>query len=83
MFYVCYAFGMTFLTCELGQRMSNAFEEIHDVIGHFHWYLFPDEIKRMLPMILMNLQEPVELKCFGSFSCCRDSFKKVKFYFMS
>ena len=77
-FYACYAFGMVFMICELGQRISNAFEEIDDVIAQFNWYLFSDELKRMLPIILMNTQAPVVFECFGSISCSREAFKKVR-----
>ena len=76
-FYICYAFGTIFLACELGQRISNAFEEIENVTGQCDWYLFPDEVKRMLPTILINVQHPVKLQCFGSFACCRNAFKMV------
>lgn len=77
MFYACYAFGIAFLPCEVGQRISSAFEEIEDVTGQYRWYSFPNDVQRMLPMILINFQESVELECFGSFSCCREAFKKV------
>ena len=77
MFYACYATGLAFLTCEFLQRISDAFEEIEDVTVQCDWYLFPDKIKRMLPTILINAQQPVEMKLFGNFSCNRDAFKKV------
>lgn len=65
------------MSCEIGQRMSNAFEEIGEVTAQYRWYAFPKQIKRMLPTILINLQVPVELPIFGSFSCGRDTFKGV------
>lgn len=77
-FYAIDAVGIIFAACEIGQRMCNAFEEIEDITGQYCWYLFPYEIKKILPMILMNLQEPVELQIFGSFCCDRDAFKKVR-----
>lgn len=66
-----------FITCELCQRISNEFDEINDMIGQFHWYCFPIEINRMLPMILMSTQQTVVFECFGSITCNRETFKKV------
>lgn len=66
-----------FVMCELGQRVSNAFEEILDEFDKFNWHKFPLEISRSLPMILAAAQEPVELEMFASISCCREVLKKV------
>lgn len=49
------------------------------VTGQYRWYLFSNEVKQMLPMMLINLQQPIQIQCFGSLSCCRDAFKKVKY----
>lgn len=46
-------------------------------MGQFKWYLFPLEIKQILPIVLMNAQQPVNLKCIGSIPCDRETFKKV------
>lgn len=66
-----------FVTCELGQRGSNAFEEILDEFDKFNWYKFPLEISRSLPMILAVAQMPVALEVFASIACCRDVLKTV------
>lgn len=77
MVYAVYAFGIIFLTCELGQRLTNAFEQIQDEIKKFEWYLFSSEIQQMLPTILIVSQQSIELECFGSISGLRETFKKV------
>lgn len=77
-FYASYAVGLIFVACELGQRISDAFEEICDMIEKFNWYSFPDELKTNLTTILIVAQQPVEIECFGSIACSRFSFKKVK-----
>lgn len=64
-------------SCEFGQQFSDAFEEVNDKIEAFDWYLFPSELQRMLPMIMVVAQQPVELKCFGSISAVREISKKV------
>lgn len=79
MSYVLYAFGMIFLVCELCTRASDAFEEINDMIGTFDWYLFPDNINRLLPTIIILAQQSVMIDCFGSLGCNRDGFKRVSF----
>lgn len=75
--YACYAFGVILIICELGQRMSDAIEGIWDTIDDFDWYSFPHDIQRFLPYLLIAAQRPVVLKCFGSTSGSRNTFKKV------
>lgn len=79
-FYAIYAFGVVFTVCELFQRLTDGFDEINDVIDQLKWYQFPDEIQKMLPTLLIIVQKPVVIKCFGSISCCRETFKEVSFY---
>lgn len=75
--YACYAFGVVLIICELGQRLTNAFDVIGDTIGDFNWYLFPFDIKKLLPNLLMAAQQRVVLECFGSISGTRETFKYV------
>lgn len=63
--------------CEIGQGASDRWNEVNVTIGQFHWYLFPNELKRILPTIIAIAQQPVELECFASFSLSREVFKKV------
>lgn len=71
-------FGLAtvFLTCDLGQRNSDKWNEINLKIEQFSWYLFPKELKQILPMIIAAAKQPIDLECFGSFSLSRE-FKKV------
>lgn len=71
--------GLVFIACEAGEQMSNAFSEIEIVIFQFNWYLFPPEIKVMLPTIIMHSQKPFKLNGFGSYSYNRNVFTKVSF----
>lgn len=66
-----------FLVCEFGQRISIAYSTIDDVFGRFNWYLFPTEVQRILPIAILYVQQPVEIRFFGSFSCNREHFKNV------
>lgn len=76
-FYAGTGFGGLFVACELSQRMSNGFDEINDEADQLNWHQFPVEIQKLLPTIMANVQQPVEIECFGSISCCRMVFIKV------
>lgn len=75
--FACAAFGLLFFTCEVGQRFSDEFDDICDVIEQFNWYAFPAQVQRMLPIIILAAQQPVAVECFGSIMCLRDTFKSV------
>lgn len=75
--YLYMSFGLVFTSCELCERVSDAFEEICDVIDQLDWYKYPSDIKQILPMIILNAQAPINIECFGSISCSRLVFKKV------
>lgn len=73
-----WSIGLAFFACELGQRITNAFADIDEVLLiELNWYSLPFPTKKMLPIIMSNTQRIVELKCFGSIVCGRDVFKKV------
>lgn len=74
---VAYAFGLLCVACELGERFRNLFDEIAVTIEQFKWYSFPFGMQRILPIIILNAQEPVAIACFGSILCDRKSFKFV------
>lgn len=70
-------FGRLFVACELGQQISNTFSQIDDIFDQFNWYLFPSEVQRILPTAILYVQQPIEVRFFGSFSSDRDQFKRV------
>lgn len=65
-------FTLLFVACELSHRMTCAFDTVNVYIEQLNWYLFPIEVKRMLPMIIATA-----LECFGSISCTRGVLKSV------
>lgn len=81
LFYASYSFGPIFLACEVGQHLSDTAEGIDNMIEQFDWYLFPLQQQRMLCTILIDVQEPVVIACFGDVSCSRETFKKVNFVY--
>lgn len=54
-----------------------AFEDCNDMIVQFEWYLLPADTQQMLPIICHFSQQPVQIKCFGSKMCDRETFKYV------
>lgn len=72
-----YAFGVLFVSCEIGQRLNVAFEECSSLVDQFNWYKFPIKMQRMLPLILHFTQQPIYIKCFGSTAADRETFKYV------
>lgn len=68
---------MVFFASEIGDRISNAYEEIDDEMGQLDWYSLPPKIQIFLPTIIINTQQPMFIKCFGSATCSRETFKKV------
>lgn len=73
-----FAFTTVFIACELGEGMIEAFDEIDSTIDQLNWYLFPIEFQQILPMIIVNAQQLIEMECFGSIACTRDVFKNVR-----
>lgn len=76
-FFSCYAVCVVMALCELGQRMTDAFEVINDEFNKFDWYLLPPQIQRLLPIIIIATQQEVQLECFGSIACTRETFRGV------
>lgn len=77
---VLYAYGVMFTGCELCQQLNLAFDECCDVIDQFEWYLLPYKIQQKLPVIMHFAQQPVNINCFGSWACDRETFKCVSVY---
>lgn len=74
---VIWSFGITLFFCEFGERVRNEFEGLNDMIDELDWYLFPMEIQRMLPIIMIAAQKPVVIRGFGNIACVREVFRKV------
>lgn len=75
---IIYAFGVVFIASDLCQRVNLEFDECNQMIGQFEWYLFPAEIQRILPIIMNYTQQPVDIRCFGTAACDRETFKYVR-----
>lgn len=77
------AFATAFATCELGQQITNTCaSKIEDVFAQINWYLYPTEVKRILPTAILYIQQPIEIKFFGSLSCSREQYERVRIQFI-
>lgn len=76
-FSASYAFGSIFFVCELCQQVCDGFEGMNETMDQFCWPLYPIKIRRLLPIVIIFTQQPIEFRVFGSIACCRDSFKEV------
>lgn len=74
----CAAFLTLWIVCELGQRVTDIFASINGKFEEFAWYSYPKAMQRMLPTILITVQKPVDIKCFGSFAANREGYRKVR-----
>lgn len=80
-FNLVWTLALVFVPCEIGERVRSEFMTLNFTISQFDWHLFPDEIQKILPVIIINAQQPVLIEWFGSISCVREVFKKVcRFY---
>lgn len=71
------SFGLVFIYCELCGRISTNFDEIKWQISQLNWYLFPMNMHRILPIVMINAQQPVYMECFGSIPSDRSTFQRV------
>lgn len=76
-FYGGWVFGLVFVSCEVGQQLTNLFEKINDRFDQLSWYLFSMKVQRLLPAVMINIQEPIVFECFGMINGSRDQFSKV------
>lgn len=63
--------------CEYCERVRMTFDEINTMLDQLKWYLLPNQTQKMLSIILIVAQAPVEFRIFGSVSCNRKICKEV------
>lgn len=66
------------LFCELCQRITDHFDNIHGEIYQCDWYEFPMNVKRILPTILNGTQYSFVLSGIGNTEYSCEAFKKVR-----
>lgn len=66
-----------FLTCNFGELVTSAFEELDVPLYNLSWHLIPIEQQRYFILILNAIQKPVVIKGLFSLDCSRVTFKMV------
>lgn len=69
--------GLMFFSCEIGQQITNMYEDITERFEQLNWYIFPMKVQRIMPTAMINLNETVDIGCFGMMSGSRLQFQKV------
>lgn len=75
---IFWSFVQVFVICDACQRVTGHYDEI-DIYFQWDWYEFPKDVRRDLPLAIIGMHQPVELKGLGNIECTRDTFKKVTF----
>lgn len=65
------------ISCEMGERACAMFGAVDETMDTIDWYLYPIEIQRMLPAIMIATQKPIYVELFGSITASRETFGKV------
>lgn len=70
---------LIFIFCELGERVTQQFNEFNEQFCQCNWYLFPIEMQRMFIIVISNTQRPAIIEGYANIVCTRDAFKQVRF----
>ena len=76
---VFWTFALVFATCEFGQMVTQSFIEVDYSIVQLNWYLFPQEVQKILPILMASVQKPIQFSVFGSIKSGRETFKNVNY----
>lgn len=65
------------VVCEFGEQGCEMFSAVEYTFDEIDWYLYPIEMQRMLPKILIVVQKPIYVDLFGSVTASRETFLGV------
>lgn len=71
---------VTFIFCYFGQKVTSAYEMIHDSMYLSDWNSYSMEIRKYMPIMLMLAKKPVWMQGFANSHCTLKTFQKVKQY---
>lgn len=75
-----WSLAVLYIFCHFGQLMTDQFVKLDETICTCDWYLFPNDVKRILPIVLMASQQSVTLQGYGNIACIRENFRRVTLY---
>lgn len=64
---------------EVGEMVTNQFEQFNDALNQCQWFLFPKKVQQMLVIFIANTQQPPIIQGYANRLCARDTFKRVNF----
>lgn len=65
------------VTCELGERVFNQFEQFGSEVNQCDWSKLPIEMQRTYLIFLSDTQQSESIQSYAGISCTRDTFKQV------
>lgn len=80
---IFWTFGLIFLICEPGKRVTDQFELFGKELERCDWHLLPIDMQRMFVIFLSNIQQSVHIRSYGDIKCSRELFKEVLSEFKS
>lgn len=66
-----------FIFCELGNKLTQRYDEFGVSIYSIAWYKLPLRLQQCIPMTILIAQNSIYLRGFGSAHCTREVFKRV------
>lgn len=77
LFLIFWSFAVTFLICNFGEDVTTKFIMCDRAMYECQWYRFPNEVQKMLPIIMISTQSPLIFRGFANVFCTRETFKRV------
>lgn len=78
MIFIFWSIFPIFLFCNLGEDVSSEFAGLNNALYQGNWYTFPNEVQRIMPILLIATQQQVVPRGFGNLLCLRQFFSKSK-----
>lgn len=76
-FVVFWSFVVIFIDCECGEQLTHQFNQFDGEYGQCKFYYFPVDLQRMFLMLMLDTQQAMHIRGYGSIVCTRDAFKEV------
>ena len=70
-------FGYNFVICELGERVTDQFDQFGEELAQCEWNELPIEMQRMYLIFLSDTKHRLNIRSYGGIICTRETFKMV------
>lgn len=71
-----WVFGLSFIICALGERMTSRLAKFEEELKRYDWYKLPIKMRRLYLIFLLDIQQPKHITC-GNIPCTCETFKRV------